>query len=436
MRERSRKNGLLSLLVMMILLFTGLSEATVTLNPRVKQNGTTPSNAATPEEFVYFGRFKHMTSVDSYNNTNYIMTHESTATPVLWRVMKTNHDATQTTAILLSHYLVDFKVYNTTSSNNTWASSTLQSWLNDRTTDGAFGKAFTNDEWNAMQTYPDGGGGKVTLPSGYQIPPNSGGYYGEAGKLWFGSTNSSHYARIAHLQGTEYMYDTLGRGFSYWTRSPSGDYSYADSAWAVGLLGGMYLNVVKFTNPIGVRPVSFLSLDSFIFKSASVFNASSSPAQAGSRLNPYLLYLSGTKKVDLKSKITATVSGKELTIKFSDMPMPEYPNVFHAYVNKPGNILRQFHVTNAGRGATTIEFKGDSIILTLDKTFIYGEPYTMPTIEYYGSNSTDGIGFINTGIIPTTLDGFAPITATFELDQKKYWITHYNEPMDSYQGFR
>jgi len=88
--------------------------------------------------FIYFGHYKHATSLyyvlDNvpYTNRGPATAYESTETPIVWRIM--GEEASDGKITLLSEYVLDSQPYGALGS--TWASSSLNSWLN--------GASFTN----------------------------------------------------------------------------------------------------------------------------------------------------------------------------------------------------------------------------------------------------------------------------------------------------
>ena len=121
------------LLLLSVFVFSGISEAAVTLSPRY--NGTNIDAAR--EQYVYFGKYEHRLGM--HNGIS-----EDIATPILWRVMELkDHGAGKKGAILLSHYLLESMAYQGTTTGNpdyyrpgtsipahTWDASEVQSWLN------------------------------------------------------------------------------------------------------------------------------------------------------------------------------------------------------------------------------------------------------------------------------------------------------------------
>ena len=110
--KKQKKSGVLYTLFLVLLLIgvslTGTSEATVQLVPRVNAGGQILHGIAN-EDYVLFGTYKHKTG-------NIGSTPESTATPVIWRVMSADAapGAGQKKAILLTHYLMDKMAYEST----------------------------------------------------------------------------------------------------------------------------------------------------------------------------------------------------------------------------------------------------------------------------------------------------------------------------------
>ena len=122
------------------------------------------------EDYVLLGKFVH----GWYHawESPYPTTYESSASPVLWRVM--SGDAApgsgQRRVTLLTNYLVDSRRYNTGNisqswlADNTWLGSELQVWLNDA---NGFLKDFSSPAKKVLVSpSPDSiVGSTITLPS-------------------------------------------------------------------------------------------------------------------------------------------------------------------------------------------------------------------------------------------------------------------------------
>ena len=319
------------LLLLSVFVFSGISEAAVTLSPRY--NGTNIDAAR--EQYVYLGKYEHRLGM--HNGIS-----EDIATPILWRVMELkDHGAGKKGAILLSHYLLESMAYQGTTTGNpdyyrpgtsipahTWDASEVQSWLNssDVSVSVKLGKTdtyqnikgflhpsyFSSVEQGVMLDYPydrysegesvPATGTKIVLPSGkYE---GSGPFYDkyEMG-TWFESqeTNANNNTRKAYFKdGSSSWY--------YWTRSPSASDSII--AYNVHLDGKVILDNVYYAAS-AVRPALFLNLESIIFKSASNDFAPGSPAQpptGGQILNPYVLVLPNAVPTSVSGWATTFIS--------------------------------------------------------------------------------------------------------------------------------
>ena len=322
--KRNRKYGVyysFLLLLLSLFVFSGISEAGVTLSPRY--NGTNIDG--TRENYVMFGKYDHR--LVTYNGSK-----EGSPTPILWRVMELqDHSGSQKGAILLSHYVLESMAYQgTTTGNpdyyrpettipaNTWYGSEVQSWLNssDASVTVKLGKTgdystpikgflhtdyFSTIEQGLMLDYPynryseteiaPAAGKKIVLPSGKYEGTNP--YFDkfEMG-TWFASAenDANNNTRKAHFKGGPVSF-TQGSsdGWYYWTRSPVASLSYR--AYFVNGVGRVNYYGVHGTGA-AVRPAFFLNLESLIFKSAS--NPLPSAGVAGEFSNPYILYTQWT----------------------------------------------------------------------------------------------------------------------------------------------
>ena len=358
--KRDRKYGVyysFLLLLLSLFVFSGISEAGVTLSPRY--NGT--SIEATREQYVYFGKYDHR--LETYDGLK-----EGSPTPILWRVMELkDHSGSQKGAILLSHYVLESIAYQGTTTGspnyyrpettipaNTWYGSEVQSWLNSSdvsvtvklgvTDVNANIKGFLHTDYfstleqGLMLDYPysrynetesvPAAGKKIVLPSGkYE---DIGGSYVDKYEMgtWFASAenDANNNTRKAHFKGGSASF-TQGSsdGWYYWTRSPVASHSIR--ACSVSRGGGVYNHGVR-TAGAAVRPAFFLNLESVIFKSASEDFVPGSPSAAagGSPQNPYILVLPSAVPTGAptgwltkfasedKTPDGATINGKNLTV--------------------------------------------------------------------------------------------------------------------------
>ena len=365
-----------------LFLMPGFSEAAVTLVPRVDQSGTiTPG-----EDYVYFGKFKHRL----VDNTG---SFETDATPVLWRVMSTDHNANPTKATLLTHYLVDARPYHATT--NVWATSHLAPWL---TNSSAFFENFSAVEQGLMLSPTlDGWISQVTIPSGEEVAGN---YVGEI-VAWFDSANS----RKAHFKGASFAYDSANNGFFYWMRSPVN--GTTSSVWCVDNAGGLSHSNVDYTN-VAIRPAFFLDLQSVAFKSGSA-----SSGTAGSINNPYFLYPSTVQPAVLTVAST-TATPNTLTIKFASANI--YNNAIRHIWKGAGpsgaGLAAKFTLTPANLVTQTV-VNGDSLTLTVMTPLV---PGTLPAIEYTATDTTDALGYVTSpGLVPTRMGTFTIPSASVSM---------------------
>ena len=319
MKKRIRSAAFLVMVIGLSIVFglfrASTSQAVVQVLPRLNISGDILKDESgvdiLTEDYVLLRKFVH----GWYHawEPPYLTTRESSATPVLWRVM--SGDAApgsgQRRVTLLTNYLVDSRRYNTGNpsqpwlANNTWLGSELQVWLNDA---NGFLKDFNNPAKKVLVSpSPDGiVGSTITLPSlasatgsviYAMVDHDQYVYLGDLAR-WFGSNDSDFdsvgnptvgphaYARLAGFKGDMY-------GYAYWTRSPVT--TWAANAWQVGWYGSLaYGNVLQGSN-CGVRPVSIVDLGSVVFKSGVDNFELGAPSgyPAGDPRNPYVLVLSG-----------------------------------------------------------------------------------------------------------------------------------------------
>ncbi len=331
--KRNVKLLLFCLMAALLLTPSEVSEAGVTLVPRVNSRGNILKDESgapiASEDYVLLGKFKHRLKFADGDQ-------ETEATPILWRVMSLDASPNPTKAILLSHRLPESMSYQGQVVNvdgwyrsplddppvcaNRWDGSEVQKWLNDASQTTAykvylaetywkvepkqtskptqvegFLYGFAKEERDALLSYPDGTkDSKVSLPSGWTVD-NSQFRYGELG-LWFGLDNGAYYKGERKNQ-------------DYWTRTPlSSDGRDLDQRTA----GARYVVADGDINfaPVhegdfgayGVRPVVLLNLGAPLFKAASddfapSFN-SASAIRGGDESNPWILVLSGLEPGD------------------------------------------------------------------------------------------------------------------------------------------
>ena len=432
-------------LLLLGICFTGRSEAGVSLKGYADKNpdldaavtiaaadGVTETANDTTYEYVFFGRYPQRQVGGLWP-----------AQPVVWRVLSADQGGSTRKALLLSEKNLDAKAFDTrnfapgasdgtsffdsgvvwNNYNNNYGYSQIRGFLVGNAKDagttvgGVFGNAgyFTVEERGAVSADSIVSRGDNTANNTTIIAP----HVTTADPLFLLSEgdverdkyfgNGSVSAANRKARNTAYPNNTNGSVYTenkfYWwlTRSPASNSFDARSVHNDGQLS----NNLVLNSEVTVRPALFLNLESFIFKSAS--SPSDSVGAAGSRQNAYLAYLPATAAVNLTPAVT--VNGNKLTLAFTP-PAAEYPGIFHAYADTADTtvLLGQFTLTNAA--ASGISFSGNSISFTLDKTYTHGDTSPMPTVAYAGSAATDGVGFVDAGIIPTTLAAFAAVTAT------------------------
>lgn len=376
----------------------GPSEAVVQLRPRVNSSGAILKDDGgvkiAGEDYVIWGKYKHRFMNGAY---------ETTATPVLWRVMSA--DAAmggQKKVILLTHFLVDFMRYNAIL-NNTWDGSAVQLWVNSSAM-GGFLEDFSVSERDAMPSPSLDGlsGTKATLASFWKADASFNAWdwvYGGELYSWFGgndmgvgggSFGPNSQARRAHYKDAGITYDSTDLGFRYWTRSPvSFDVGLAWYARDDGALG---LNAA--TGFAAVRPACFLDLNSILFKSASNDFAPDFPSSVGSSsVNPYILVLPNVPPNGLpvayasadKAPVIAKIDGKNLVLEWETAISP-------AVTKWPAP--EDFTLSN---GESPIKVTGDNANKNvLHLTFKTGVKYADPVRISYNLN-TDAISFDSTG---------------------------------------
>ena len=424
------------LLLLSVYIFTGISEAGVTLKPRY--NGTNIDAAR--EQYVYFGKYEHR--LGSATGTS-----EDIPTPILWRVMELkDHGAGKKGAILLSHYLLESmayqgnythdggsgKYYRTGTSilAHTWDGSEVQSWLNssDVSVSVKLGKTnnystpikgflhpdyFSSVEQGSMLDYPynrysegeigPAAGKKIVLPSG----GNVGTIQYEMG-TWFASANNNenNNTRKAHFKGgpESFTAGNFDGWYYYWTRSPASSFG----AYGVDIDGRVGGSGVGYAG-VAVRPALFLNLESIIFKSASDdFDLGlNSAAEGGSRQNPYLLVLPSespngapggwttTFTSAIKPPKGAKINGKELIVSWDVAISPAVKNWPASGDFKLGTGE---HPTNV----TSDDSNPNSLKLTFATSAAYGAAVTLS----YNLN-TDAISYDSIATPVKVVDSFA-----------------------------
>ena len=254
MKRRKTKRLLAKLLALVMVL--SLCEITVGQSKPVKaavglQNPTTNGNGVTTWDCIYFG--------------NYYQSNSSTKEPIKWRVLSVNGND----AFLLADQNLDAKPYNEKSTDVTWATCTLRTWLND----AFLNTAFTSAEQVAIKNttvvnddnpYYDTEGGENTTDKVYLLS------IAEAGNTAYGfngefrtesetreAKNTAYAKECGALTSTSTEYE--GNGY-WWLRSPgiiSGSASIVfDDGYGLGNGGSVILDNVA------VRPALHLNLSS------------------------------------------------------------------------------------------------------------------------------------------------------------------------------
>lgn len=254
MKRRKTKRLLAKLLALVMVL--SLCEITLGQSAPAKaaislQNPTTDGNGVTTWDCIYFG--------------NYYQSNSSTKEPIKWRVLSVNGND----AFLLADQNLDAKPYNEKSTDVTWATCTLRTWLND----AFLNTAFTSAEQVAIKNttvvnddnpYYDTEGGENTTDKVYllSIAEASNTAYGFNGEFRTESeTREAKNTAYAKECGAYTSTSTEYKGNGYWwLRSPghgSGDASSVSSS-GFGSDGGGRVNL----GHDAVRPALHLNLSS------------------------------------------------------------------------------------------------------------------------------------------------------------------------------
>ena len=318
-------------------------------------------------EFLYFGRYNHWEP-----GTPSPGAYQSEKKPILWVKKSDISD------IYLSYYLLDNQPWRNSNdvskalawddSDSSKNPSTLRPWLNDYTSNGFVGKAFTRSEQGALQVDVDGDSGAyVTIP-------------------------------ISGVEGAA-AYINLSNG-TYWTRSPRSPQNVNEVLTVEA--SGRTLNQ-DMRNSYGVRPALNLKSGSLIFKSAS---DPSTQVPAGEFSNPYFLYQSsvtGMPLIDTTSVVTNT-----LTITF-DTTNYDKNAVFHAYANTPdetSNGLASNFAVTPPHSITNAIVSGGTVELTFN-AYLTGDYI----VSYTPTSATDALGYVTgaaaaTPCVPTLVQPF------------------------------
>ena len=247
MKRRKTKRLLAKFLALVMVL--SLCEITLGQSTPVKaavtlQNPTTDGNGVTTWDCIYFG--------------NYYQSNSSTKEPIKWRVLSVNGND----AFLLADQNLDAKPYNEKSTDVTWATCTLRTWLND----AFLNTAFTSAEQVAIKNttvvnddnpYYDTEGGENTTDKVYllSIAEASNTAYGFNGEF---RTESE----TREAKNTAYAKECgawTSRNGYWWLRSPS---YYSRSASSVNNYGYGTDNGTDVDYDNAVRPALHLNLSS------------------------------------------------------------------------------------------------------------------------------------------------------------------------------
>ena len=249
MKRRKTKRLLAKLLALVMVL--SLCEITLGQSAPAKaaislQNPTTDGNGVTTWDCIYFG--------------NYYQSNSSTKEPIKWRVLSVNGND----AFLLADQNLDAKPYNEKSTDVTWATCTLRTWLND----AFLSTAFTSAEQVAIKnttvvnednSYYGTEGGANTTDKVYllSIAEASNTAYGFNGE--FGTDSETRVATNTAYVASKGM-NAVGEAKWWWQRSPGCLSSSASvvNYYGCGGNGGTYVD----DGSGAVRPALHLNLSS------------------------------------------------------------------------------------------------------------------------------------------------------------------------------
>ena len=255
MKRRKTKRllaGLLALVMVLSLCEITLGQSTPAKAAVSLQNPITDGNGVTTWDCIYFG--------------NYYQSNSSTKEPIKWRVLSVNGND----AFLLADQNLDAKPYNEKSTDVTWATCTLRTWLND----AFLNTAFTPAEQTAIKNttvvnkdnpYYGTEGGENTIDKVYllSIAEASNTAYGFNGEFGTESEtreakNTAYAKECGAWTSTSTEYE--GNGW-WWLRSPGTDRSinasYVDDS-GYGDYDGYSVDTVIDA----VRPALHLNLSS------------------------------------------------------------------------------------------------------------------------------------------------------------------------------
>ena len=252
--------GLLALVMVLSLCEITLGQSTPAKAAVSLQNPTTDGNGVTTWDCIYFGNYwQNDTNGDGKADQN------DQKEPIKWRVLSVNGND----AFLLADQNLDAKPYNEKSTDVTWATCTLRTWLNDT----FLNTAFTSAEQAAIKNttvvnednpYYDTEGGVNTTDKVYllSIAEASNTAYGFNGE--FGTESETREAKntvYAKERGawTSTSTEYEGNG-DWWLRSPGNSGDIASNVYDSGY-GSDSGNYVSTDNN-AVRPALHLNLSS------------------------------------------------------------------------------------------------------------------------------------------------------------------------------
>ncbi len=315
---------------------------------------------------------------------------------------------------------------NSGADSQVWKNSTLRTWMNGTADNTKFKHTdyFSMVEQGALSadthiTKDDQGNERPGLSNGGSAGDSMAtdtffalSYQDLINPLYgFSSTwNATDGNRVAYNTAyaiSKNAYNNGGRGI-WWSRSP---FAFNPGwAWLVDDEGGLgYVDVIL--PGVAARPACFFNLESLIFKSASNdFDLSTSSAGgAGSILNPYVLVLPGevpngwtTNFISAdKTPVSATVSGKTVTLEWSTAIAPAVKNWPAAtdFVLSTGQS--PIHVTSDlnSNKALQLTFAADVAPSGLKLSY---------------NLNTDAIVFAKNGTQASVVNSFANLTVTQE----------------------
>lgn len=368
------------ILLVLAACFAGTSEAGVKLSGWKDMNPLlTPDGSATKSgdyQYVLFGRYPQE------------QTMTTPLQPIVWRILSADQTGEKRKALLLSDKNLDAMAFG---SSTTYAGSTVDTFLKT----SAIGKFYNGAYFTSHEKASVAEQGFTATKAMFLLSIE------EAKTPAYGFLNGIG-ADVNRVAANTAYATGKGAGVGiglWWTRSEVSQ--WLAYVFQLNKNGEATSNSSPSASGVAVRPAWFLNLESLIFKSGS--DTSSSAAAAGSRSNPYLLFAT---EVSIDLAKSAAVDGDTLTLSL-DMPDSSRPDILHAYAEVPDATALMGRFTVSGTMVTGMNISGDTIILTLQDALVHGD--ADPALAYVTS-STDGIGFIDTTGVPTTLAVFAGLT--------------------------